>query len=209
MDAQVPEPNGPLTPDDCDRARAMLKPQQFVVYKNHRDGMTVTLNASRAGVSRTRIRHIIHGAQVALGYEPTHAAKQVTAGTYTSVKEQRARETSAQARDFLGLLDALASWNPANIELLEQAQSKEARAEMAGRLEGLDGDEYWAVAAEYLAGPAREQLRKLAGSGTSTPRDDFTDAARHRHDDAEREAAVLEDLGGQGYVPDLESAGST
>jgi hypothetical protein len=116
---QVPEPNGPLTPDERDRARAMLKPQQFVVYKNYREGMTVTLNASRAGVSRTRIRHIIHKAQMVLGYEPTHAAKQATAAPTRASKRsgpekhQRKHATSSACRTLshCGIRHTSNSWS--------------------------------------------------------------------------------------------------
>lgn len=85
-----PEPHGPLTPAERTMARELLTAQQFVVYKNYRDSQTITWIANREGVTRTRIRHIIDAAQQTLGYERAYAGKQVTAGKYKSVAEERA-----------------------------------------------------------------------------------------------------------------------
>ena len=205
----APEPDGPLTPDERERGRQLLTAQQFVVYKNHRDKMTVTLNAQRAGIARARVRHIICEAQTAFGYEPTYAPKHRSPGKYVSVAEQR----TARGQEFRVLIAALDDENPAEVNMLFESQPAKPNREMSERLAlaGSD-DERFAIMAEYLYGPALERLRKL-GRWVSRPQtydefeDDLSEAARHRHDEAEREAVILEELGGQGHVP--ESAGST
>jgi hypothetical protein len=158
------EPNGPLTPDERDRARDLLSAQQFVVYKNDREGMTVTMNASRAGVTRKRIRNIVREAQLALGYEPTYAPKQSQPGKYKSVAEQQEELRDERTVEFKRLLAALNDANAAELTMLFGNQPVKAREEMDARLAGVSNDvEKLAIYAEYLSGPALERLRKLGG----------------------------------------------
>lgn len=100
-----PAPAGPLLGDELARAIHLLTEKQLRAYSYWREGHALNWIATRLGVSRPRVVHLLAAAEKKLGYEPTVTAKKKT--PYKPVVQRRAEAASALVADARELAAAL------------------------------------------------------------------------------------------------------
>jgi hypothetical protein len=178
-----------LSPEERERARRVLRPEVFSAYAAVREGsQSVTFLARRAGVSPRVIRNRVRAAQLALGYEPTYAARKPQPGAHHPTAAQEREATAASFWFLVGELPG--GWD----ELREVAAGlpRRTREEIHRCLEEAATEaERDVITARFLRGPVLERLRRHGlylnsdDDGDDDGYDD-QDAARHRGDDGSR-----------------------
>jgi hypothetical protein len=86
-------PHGPLLGDELAWAIELLTDKQLHAYRYRREGHALNWIATRLGVTRPRVVHLIAASEKRLGYEPTVTAKKKT--PYKSVARRQVAAESA------------------------------------------------------------------------------------------------------------------